>query len=43
MGQLNEVKESEPEMSKIEFEPSDFYVHEILKFKTKHASLRDKV
>ena len=28
---------------KVPFEPSDFYVHEVMKFKHKHASLRDKV
>ena len=25
------------------FEPSDFYAHEVLKFKCKYASMRDKV
>lgn len=43
MVELQEVKEDEPVLSKIEFEPSDFYVHDMLKFKCKHASLRDKV
>ena len=28
---------------KVPFEPSDFYIHEVMKFKHKHASLRDKV
>jgi len=43
MGQLQEVAEHNPEYSRIEFEPTDFYVHEVLKYKCKHASLRDKV
>ena len=30
-------------MTKIKFEPSDFYQHEVLKYSVKHASLRDKV
>lgn len=33
----------EPVLSKVEFEPSDFYLHDVLKFKMKHASLKDKV
>ena len=33
----------EPVLSKVEFEPSDFYLHDVLKFKLKHASLKDKV
>ena len=43
MSQLHEVAEHQPDQGRVEFEPSDFYVHEVLKFKTKHASLRDKV
>lgn len=25
------------------FDPSDFYIHEVLKFKTRHSGMRDKV
>ena len=28
---------------RIEFEPTDSYLHEVVKFKCKHASTRDKV
>ena len=43
MRELVEVTENDPASAIIAFEPSDFYVHEVLKFKVKHASLRDKV
>ena len=43
MGELMEINEIEPGDNKIVFEPSDFYVHEVLRFKVKHASVRDKV
>ncbi len=43
MSQLHEVTEHVPDADRVQFEPTDFYVHEVLRFKTKHASLRDKV
>ena len=43
MTELQEVKEDEPVLNDIEFEPSDFYVHDMLRFQCKHASMRDKV
>ena len=42
LGDLRSINELEPD-ARIKFEPSDFYVHEVLKFKVKHASMRDKV
>ena len=33
----------EPVLSAVQFEPSDFYLHDVLRFKMKHASLKDKV
>lgn len=42
MGELKKINEFEP-AARIMFEPSDFYVHEALRFKVKHASVRDKV
>ena len=44
MAHLQEVEEEvQCGYGKVMFEPSDFYVHEVLKFKVKHASVRDKV
>ena len=43
MSQLHEVTEHVPDADRVQFEPTDFYVHEVLRFKCKHASLRDKV
>ena len=45
MSDLQEVEEDEQKFGEgmISFEPSEFYVHEVLKFKVKHASMRDKV
>jgi len=42
MGELKKINEFEPP-ARLVFEPTDFYVHEALRFKVKHASLRDKV
>lgn len=43
MGELKEINEFESEDGRVLFEPSEFYVHEVLKFKVKHSSARDKV
>jgi hypothetical protein len=43
MSELVEVHEELPGSGTVMFEPSDFYAHEVLKFKCKYASVRDKV
>jgi len=43
MSELKEVEEECLGSGTVFFEPSVFYVHEVLKFKFKHSSTRDKV
>lgn len=43
MDELDLVTEEPAFPGKLSFEPSDFYNHQVLKFKVKYASGRDKV
>ena len=35
--------DSRDSANRYKFDPSDFYIHEVLRFKTKHTGTRDKV
>lgn len=40
---INEFESHENDLNRYMFDPSDFYNLEVLRFKTRHSGMRDKV